>query len=104
MEEETAFDGPAGSKHQRASEALLVVTTVLWGTTFTITKTLTEIMPPFFYMALRFLIAALGFLPFIMKFKKFNLYQLKVSILAGAGAHQRCAPDRSLPAVGSPQA
>lgn len=83
MEEETAKRLPAGGKFKHASEALLVITTVLWGTTFTITKTLTEVMPPFFYMGLRFFIATLGFLPFIMKFKKFNVYQLKVSILAG---------------------
>jgi drug/metabolite transporter (DMT)-like permease len=83
MDDETTPGELVKTNHQRVSEVLLVVTTVLWGTTFTITKTLTEVMPPFFYMGLRFMIAALGFLPFLMKFKKIDMYTVKVSFLAG---------------------
>ncbi|MFX0099927.1 MAG: DMT family transporter [Candidatus Hodarchaeota archaeon] len=84
MNDEDTSGNLVKTKHRRVSVILLVITTVLWGTTFTITKTLTtEVMPPFFYMGLRFLIATLGFLPFMMKFKKLDIYSLKVSAFSG---------------------
>ena len=49
---------------------LLILTTVLWGTSFIITKTLTQSLPIFLYIALRFSIAIIGFAPYFFHFKR----------------------------------
>jgi len=54
------------------SIVLLVLTTVLWGTSFIITKTLTQSLPIFFYMTLRFSIAIIGFSPYFFHFKRID--------------------------------
>ncbi len=51
---------------------LLVLTTVLWGTTFIITKNLTKSIPIFLYLGLRYFIAFLVFLPFLYQLKTIN--------------------------------
>lgn len=48
---------------------LLVLTTLLWGTTFIITKTLTQSIPIFLYLGLRYLIGTIGFIPLFFHFK-----------------------------------
>ena len=58
------------SKNKRLSLFLLIITTVLWGSSFIITKNLVKDMPIFFYLGLRFLIALLGFSPFFLKLRK----------------------------------
>jgi len=59
---------------------LLVLTTVLWGTTFIITKNLTQEVPIFLYLGIRFSLATFGFLPYFIHIKKIN----KKIILYGA--------------------
>jgi drug/metabolite transporter (DMT)-like permease len=51
---------------------LLILTTLLWGTSFIITKNLTREIPIFLYLGLRFFIAVLGFTPFFLKIKEMN--------------------------------
>ena len=52
---------------------LLITTTLLWGTSFIITKNLTQEVPVFLYLGIRFSIALIGFLPFsIPRIKKIN--------------------------------
>lgn len=62
---------------------LLILTTVLWGTTFIITKTLTQSIPIFFYLGLRYLIGLLGFTPLFFHFKYLNKKILSSGILTG---------------------
>jgi drug/metabolite transporter (DMT)-like permease len=76
-------NNPTDSKNKRRlSETLLVLTTILWGTTFIITETLVNVIPPLFYLGIRFLIGALVFLPYIKRFK-LNKNIVKVSFIAG---------------------
>jgi drug/metabolite transporter (DMT)-like permease len=51
---------------------LLVFTTLLWGTSFIITKNLTQDVPVFLYLGLRFSIAIIGFIPFFFRIKRIN--------------------------------
>jgi len=62
---------------------LLIATTILWGTSFIITKTLTQDVPVFLYLGLRFLIGALGFAPFLIYYKKFNIKLLQLGVITG---------------------
>jgi len=52
---------------QRRSELLLLSVTVIWGSTFVITKSLLEAYPPYLYTAVRFLLSALLLFPFFVK-------------------------------------
>ena len=61
------------------SVVLLVLTTVLWGTSFIITKTLTQSLPIFLYITLRFSIAIIGFVPYFYHFRRID----KKSALGG---------------------
>ena len=67
------------SRKKILANLLLISTTVLWGSSFIITKTLTQSLPIFLYIAIRFSIAVIGFLPYFLHFKKIN----KKIILAG---------------------
>jgi drug/metabolite transporter (DMT)-like permease len=58
----------------------LVVTTILWGSTFILTKNITQSMPVFFYMGFRFLFSALAFLPYVRRFKTFTKHHFKISL------------------------
>jgi len=51
---------------------LLILTTVLWGTSFIITKNITQDLPVFLYLGIRFLIGLIGFIPFILHLKHLN--------------------------------
>ena len=65
------------------SNLFLIFTTILWGTTFIITKTLTQDIPIFLYLGLRYLLGTIGFLPLFFHFKNFNKRILLVGILTG---------------------
>ncbi|TFG00582.1 MAG: DMT family transporter [Promethearchaeota archaeon] len=62
---------------------LLILTTILWGTTFIITKTVIETVPVFFYLTLRFSIALIGFLPFCIFIKKINKKIILMGFISG---------------------
>ncbi|MHA1869950.1 MAG: DMT family transporter [Promethearchaeota archaeon] len=62
---------------------ILVLTTILWGSSFIITKTMTEQIPRLFYMGVRFLIAALAFLPLISRIKGFGKIEVLMAFNAG---------------------
>ena len=62
---------------------LLLITTILWGTTFIITRTLIQDIPIFLYMGLRNLIGLIGFAPLLITFKKINKQILSFGIFAG---------------------
>jgi drug/metabolite transporter (DMT)-like permease len=62
---------------------LLVLTTVLWGTTFIITKTLTQGIPIFLYLGLRYLIGTIGFIPLFFHFKFINKRIIFLGVTSG---------------------
>ena len=62
---------------------LLILTTVLWGTSFIITKNITEDVPIFLYLGLRFLIAFLGFAPFFPHLKNLNKRVFLMGLITG---------------------
>ena len=62
---------------------LLILTTVLWGTSFIITKNITEDVPIFLYLGLRFSIALFGFIPFFPHLKKLNKKIFWMGLITG---------------------
>ncbi|MFW9971284.1 MAG: DMT family transporter [Candidatus Odinarchaeota archaeon] len=62
---------------------LLILTTVLWGTSFIITKNVIEDIPIFLYLGLRFLIAFFGFIPFFPRLKNLNKKILLMGCITG---------------------
>ena len=62
---------------------LLILTTVLWGTSFILTKIITEDVPIFLYMGIRFAIAFIGFSPMFFHLKNLDKRMLLMSILTG---------------------
>ncbi|MFX0021858.1 MAG: DMT family transporter [Candidatus Hermodarchaeota archaeon] len=62
---------------------LLILTTVLWGTSFIITKNIIEGVPIFLYLGLRFLIAFFGFIPFFPRLKNLNKKILSMGCITG---------------------
>jgi drug/metabolite transporter (DMT)-like permease len=62
---------------------LLILTTVLWGTSFIITKNIIEDVPIFLYLGLRFLIAFFGFIPFFPRLKNLNKKILLMGCITG---------------------
>ncbi|MCP4764594.1 MAG: DMT family transporter, partial [archaeon] len=68
---------------EKLSILLLIITTILWGTSFIITRTIIEVIPPMFYMGLRFFMAGIAFIPFIKQFKKISKEEIKISFVAG---------------------
>ena len=66
------------------STIALILTTLLWGTTFIITKTLTQGLPIFLYLFLRYSISLMGFLPFlILYFRRLNKKTISTGIISG---------------------
>lgn len=63
--------------------AALFLTTVLWGTSFIITKTLTKDIPIFVYLTFRYSISLIGFVPLLYHFKHFNKKILYGGIITG---------------------
>ncbi len=78
MEDNTKTQG--NPKRKVLANILLILTTLLWGTTFIITKNLTQEVPIFLYLGIRFSIAIIGFIPYFIHIKKIN----KKIILYGA--------------------
>ncbi len=60
------------SKRSIIAIFLLILTTILWGTSFIITKNIIQDVPIFLYLGFRFLIAFLGFIPFFPRLKNLN--------------------------------
>jgi len=73
----------SNSKQLKIGTILLVVTTIIWGSTFIITKILTQIVPPMFYMGVRYLIGFIAFIPFLGRLKTFTKKQFKIAFIAG---------------------
>jgi len=71
------------SKKKLIAIFLLILTTVLWGTSFILTKNITEDIPIFLYMGLRFAIAFLGFAPLFFRLKNLNKKVILMSIITG---------------------
>ncbi|MBD3196445.1 MAG: EamA family transporter [Candidatus Lokiarchaeota archaeon] len=67
------------SKNKRLTLLFLFLTTILWGTSFIITRTIVQETPVFLYMSLRFFVAVLGFTPYFLHLKTLN----KQIIIAG---------------------
>ena len=62
---------------------LLILTTILWGTSFIITKNITEDMPIFLYLGIRFSVAIIAFVPFLINFKRFSKKLIVFAVLTG---------------------
>jgi drug/metabolite transporter (DMT)-like permease len=62
---------------------LLIFTTVLWGTSFILTKIITEDIPIFLYIGIRFAIALIGFIPFVFHLKNINKKTILMSFITG---------------------
>jgi drug/metabolite transporter (DMT)-like permease len=71
-------------KLRSLSTIALILTTLLWGTTFIITKTLTQGLPIFLYLFLRYSISLIGFLPFLIAyFRRLNKKIIFSGIISG---------------------
>ncbi len=75
--------GNLNSKRNIIAILLLILTTVLWGTSFILTKNITQDIPIFIYIGLRFAIALLGFAPAYSHLKKINKKILLMSLVTG---------------------
>jgi len=73
----------SSSKKRLIAIFLLVLTTVLWGTSFILTKIITEDVPIFLYMGLRFAIAFIGFMPLAFHLKNLNKRVMLMSFVTG---------------------
>lgn len=71
------------SKRKMIAIFLLILTTVLWGTSFIITKNITEDVPIFLYLGIRFLIAFLGLIPFFPHLKNLNKTVILMGFITG---------------------
>ncbi|MHA2006648.1 MAG: DMT family transporter [Promethearchaeota archaeon] len=71
------------SKRSTIAIFLLILTTLLWGTSFVITKSITEQIPIFLYIGLRFAIALMGFIPFFPHLKQLNKKLILMSFITG---------------------
>jgi len=80
---EEKFDSPTNSSTKSIAIFLLIFTTVLWGSSFIITKNIIKDFPVFLYLGIRFLFALLIFTPFLMKIRKMNRKVIWVGFLAG---------------------
>jgi len=71
------------NKYRITADILLIITTILWGTSFIITKTLTQSIPVFLYLGIRFFIAIIGFFPCFIRIKKLNKKIVLLGSLTG---------------------
>ncbi|TXT63417.1 MAG: putative DMT superfamily transporter inner membrane protein [Promethearchaeota archaeon] len=62
---------------------LLILTTILWGSTFIITKTIIQDVPIFFYLGMRYSIALVGFAPYIVLLKKMSKQIILKGFISG---------------------
>ena len=77
------FESAQGKKKRIIANILLISTTILWGSSFIITKNLTQNIPIFLYLGIRFFIAFVGFCPYFIRFKKINKRVLFLGFLTG---------------------
>ena len=77
------IESTQGKKNRIIANILLISTTILWGSSFIITKNLTQTVPIFLYLGIRFLIAFVGFCPYFIRIKKINKRILTLGILTG---------------------
>ena len=70
-------------KRSNIAILLLILTTILWGTSFIITKKITKDVPIFLYLGLRFSIALFGFIPFFPHLKKLNKKIFWMGLITG---------------------
>lgn len=54
------------------ANTLLILTTIIWGTTFIGTKMVVQVVPVFTYLFIRHLIALIGYFPFFPQLRTFN--------------------------------
>ncbi len=71
------------SKNRLIAILLLIITTILWGSTFIISKNIIQNVPIFFYLGMRFLFALLIFTPYLVNVKKFNKRVIGFGLLTG---------------------
>lgn len=71
------------SRKRILANILLIATTLLWGTSFIITKNLTQEVPVFLYLGVRFSIAIIGFIPYFIRIKRINKKILLYGTLTG---------------------
>lgn len=71
------------SKFRVIGLILLIVTTILWGSTFIITKIITQNIPIFLYLGLRYSISLVGVIPFLINIRKINKSVILMGFLTG---------------------
>jgi len=76
-------DSTLSKKNRIIANFLLILTTLLWGTSFIITKNLTQEVPIFLYLGIRFSIAIIGFIPYLIRIKRMNKKILLFGTLTG---------------------
>ena len=76
-------DSTLSNKNRIIANILLILTTVLWGTSFILTKNLTQEVPIFLYLGIRFSISILGFTPYLIRIKRVNKKLLLFGTLLG---------------------
>lgn len=79
----TEIEHLSNSKQVKIGTILLIITTIIWGSTFIITNILTQIVPPMFYMGVRYLIGFIAFMPFLGRLRTFTKKQFKIGLIAG---------------------
>ncbi|MFX0070134.1 MAG: DMT family transporter [Candidatus Hermodarchaeota archaeon] len=77
------LDTSSFSNHKILALILLIVTTILWGSSFIIAKQLTQEVPIFVYLSLRFIISLIGFVPFLIKMRNVNKEIIWMGIISG---------------------
>lgn len=70
-------------KHEKAAIIILILTAVIWGSTFIITKLIIQDVPVFLFLGLRYLLGLIGFAPFVLKLKKVNKTVIFAGIIIG---------------------
>lgn len=76
-------DSSFSNKNRIIANFLLILTTLLWGTSFIITRNLTQDIPVFLYLGIRFSIALIGFIPYFIRIKRINRKILLFGALTG---------------------
>ncbi|KKN06765.1 hypothetical protein LCGC14_1073980, partial [marine sediment metagenome] len=59
-------------KDRIVANILLILTTLLWGTSFIIAKNITQEVLLFLYLGIRYSIAIIGFIPYFILINKMN--------------------------------
>ncbi len=84
---EPVLDTPSavpGSKKQLRADLILIFVTLIWGSTFTVVKGALADTTPFFFMAIRFLLAALIFVAiFYRKIFPLDFFSFRAGVAVG---------------------